>query len=200
MARAQNLLEADLFRSYWDDGLLDLLCGLALLVLGVGWSATGLGPLAVLQAPLWLALWAPLRKRIVEPHAGFVRFSLARRQRSARDLRWTLALGVGALALGAVAAFLLRSREEGPVLQLLAPGLPAALVALGAGIAGLLTGARRFQAYGLALLAGAVATIAVAGGPAPPLAAGGLVVTASGAVLLARFVRDSREHEEPTPS
>jgi hypothetical protein len=198
MARARNLVDTDLFRSYWDDGLLDLLCGLALLVMGIGWASTRLGSLAVLQAPLWIVLWAPLRKRIVEPRAGFVRFSPARREHSARDLRWTLALGVGAVALVAATVFLLRSRKPEPVLQLLAPGLPAALVALGAGIGGLLTGARRFHAYGLALLAGGLATVALAGGPAPPLAAGGLLVSASGAILLTRFVRASREHEERT--
>ncbi len=195
MATARTLTETDLFRSYWDDGLLDVLSGLALLVTGLGWESE-LGALAVIQAPLWIVLWGPLRRRIVEPRAGFVEFSLARRKRSARGLWWTVALGVGALVLVILAALFIREHGAPAASRLLSPGLPAVLVALAAGLASLLTGARRFRAYGLVLLAGAAATVLLARGPALPLVVGGLVVAVSGALLLGRFVRDSREYEE----
>jgi len=195
MAQVETFTETELFRSYWDDGLVDLLSGLALLVTGLGWE-TELGALAVIQAPLWIVLWGPLRRRVVEPRAGFVRFSLARQERNVRGLGWTLALGVGFLALAGLALVVVRGQGAGAALQLLVPGLPALLVAVAAGLAGLLTGARRFLAYGLALLAGALVTVLLGGGPALPLAAVGLVMVASGGTLLARFVQASRDYEE----
>jgi len=195
MASAQTLTETDLFRSYWDDGLLDLLGGLALLVTGIGWE-TAMGALATIQAPLWIVLWGPLRRKIVEPRAGFVRFSLARQTSTSRELSWTLALGVGALAL--VAAVALLPRGEGVRLAIghLVAGLPAVLVALAAAFAGILTGARRFYGYGLALLAAAVVTVLFGLGPALPLVLGGLVAVACGAVLLRQFVLGSLEYKE----
>lgn len=195
MTTAQNLVEANLYRSYWDDGLLDLLFGIGLLMAGLGWESR-LGALAVLQAPLWIVFWGPLRRRIVEPHAGFVRFSLSRQERTSRGLRWTLALGMGVLVLSLVAVLVLREQEALPALRRLSPGIPAFLVALGAALAGILTGARRFQAYGLVLLAGAAVTAWLDRGPALPLIVAALVAVISGAVLLGRFVRASREYRE----
>jgi hypothetical protein len=187
--------EPDLFRSYWDDGLLDLLSGLALLVTGIGWAGE-LGALAIVQAPCWIVLWRPLRRRIVEPRAGFVTFSAARRSRAAGMLRATAVLGLGALVLAALAAAVTRQRGATAGLAFLAPGLPAALVGVAAFAVALMTGARRFHAYGLLLLAGALATAVVAGGPALPLAAAGLVTAGSGALLLTRFLRKSRSFVE----
>lgn len=189
------LTETDLFRSYWDDGLLDILCGLAVLVTGLGWTG-GLGPLAVVQAPLWIVLWPPLRHRIVEPRAGFVRFSLSRRQRTSRRLWQTAGLGLVALALTAAAIVVVPTRGPEPMLRSLSAGLPAVLVAVPASLAALLTGARRFLAYALVLVAGAVVTVVVEAGPAPPLTAAGLVAVGAGAGLLARFLRASREYLE----
>lgn len=195
MAHVQTFTETHLFRSYWDDGLVDLLAGLALLVTGLGWE-TELGALAVIQAPLWIALWGPLRRRLVEPRAGSVTFSRSRRERNARGLGWTLALGVGFLALAVLTLVVVRGQGAGAALPLLVPGLPALLVAVAAGLAGLLTGARRFQGYGLALLAAAAVTVLLRGGPALPLAAVGLVMVASGGILLVRFLQASRDYEE----
>lgn len=195
MANAQVLTETDLFRSYWDDGLLDLLCGLGLLTTGLGWIG-GLDAFAVLLVPLWITLWSPLRRKIVEPRAGYVRFSLSRQESTARDLRWTLALGVGVFALLVIGAWGLQERQPQPLLQLLAPGIPALLLALGAGLTGMLTGARRFQAYGLALVAAALAICFVIREPALPLIVVGGIVTVSGANLLVRFVRAGDRYRE----
>jgi len=195
MASAQTLTETDLFRAYWDDGLLDLLGGLALLVAGIGWETT-LGPLATVQAPLWIALWIPLHRKIVEPRAGFVRFSLARRQSTTHRLAWTLALGVGVFVLVAAVALLARGETVQPSARHLVAALPAALVALAAGIAAVLTGARRFLAYAVTLLAAGAATVLLGLGPALPLALGGLVATVSGGVLLRRFIRAGDAFEE----
>jgi len=194
MASAETLTEPDLFRSYWDDGLLDLLFGLALLLTGIGWD-TALGPLAVVQVPFWFVLWSPLRRRFVEPRVGFVRFSVARRTRNARGLWSTFALGVGTLALTILVAVTVRGAGAGNELARLIPGLPAVLVAVGAILAGVLTRARRFHAYGLTLIAGAAVSVSLGLGPAPPLVLGGLVAACVGATLLTRFVRASNLYE-----
>jgi hypothetical protein len=194
MTPAHNLSEADLFRAWWDDGLLDLLCGMALLVTGLGWESR-LGALAVVQAPLWIVLWAPLRRRLVEPRAGFVRFSLARRRRKTRSLWWSLLLGVALLAVFAALAVLARQRGAGPSLAQAVDGLPALLVAVAAVLAGLLTGARRFQTYALLLVAAAFLTVYFAAGPALPLVGVGAVAVGCGAVLLAWFLHSNRDFE-----
>lgn len=195
MASTRTLTEPDLFRAYWDDGLLDLLSGLALLLTGLGWG-TELGPLATIQAPLWIVLWAPLRRRIVEPRAGFVRFSLARQKSTGHGLSWTLAAGVGTFVLMTVVALLAREETARLAIGHLVAGLPAVLVAIAAAIAAALTGARRFYGYGLTLLAGAAATVLLERGPAPPLVVGALVAIVSGAVLLRRFVRAASADEK----
>ena len=194
MTRARRLPDAGLFRAYWDDGLLDVLCGLGVLVIGIGWTVN-LSWLGVVQVPLWILLWAPLRRGIVEPKAGFVEFSLARRSRTARRLWRALALGVAVLILTALMLLTVSmERDAGFALRHLVAGFPAVLVAIGASLAGVLTGARRFHAYGLALLAGAAATIELSWGPAVPLLAVGAVVVVVGACLLARFLRASRAY------
>jgi hypothetical protein len=103
---------------------------------------------------------------------------------------------VGTLALLVAALFFPWEQRAVPVLQRLAPALPAVLVALAAGLASVLTGARRFQAYGLVLIAAAAVTVLLDRGPALPLVVGGVVVVASGVILLTRFVRASRRYQE----
>lgn len=195
MTNTQTLTERDLFRSFWDDGLLDLLCGAALLLSGLGWQSE-IGALAVVQAPLWIVLWGPLRHRLVEPRAGYVRFTQARQQRTALGLRWALTLGLGLFALVAVAALVVHQRSALPSLHQWVDALPAVLVAGAAALAALLTGAARFYAYGLGLLAAGVVTVLFALGPAFPLVVVALAVLAAGAALLGRFLRASRNHEE----
>jgi len=189
------LTERDLFRSFWDEGSLDLLAGMALLLTGAGWPSE-IGALAVIQAPLWIVLWRPLRRLVVEPRAGFVRFSLARRKKTTRGLAETLALGVGLFAVVLLAVLVVRERSALPSLALAVDGLPAVLVALLATLAGFLTGARRFHAYALGLVVGAAVTVVFALGPAVPLVVVALVVIATGAILLGRFLRDARAFRE----
>lgn len=191
MSPSKTWSESILFQSFWDDGLLDLMAGLALLLAGLGWQ-TDLGALAVLQAPLWVALWLPLRRALVDPRAGYVGFSLQRRRSNARGLAVALLLGLACLALTVFGLAWLPGHQPAPGRWTPAAGLPALIVAAGAAVAALLTGANRFYLYGLLIIALAVITVALAGEPGWPLAGGGGVMTACGAWLVFRFVRDSR--------
>jgi hypothetical protein len=188
----QTFTEADLFHTFWDDGLLDLLAGAALLVTGVGW-AIGIGPLAVLQAPLWGVVWPPLHRRLVEPRAGFVEFSRSRQERTRRGLWQALGDGVRALAVVGLLFLLVREGAGSASLPELVAGLPAMLVAVAACVAGVLTSARRFYGYAVVLVVGAAATVVLHLGPAMPLVVAGGVVALTGLSLLIRFVRGSRE-------
>jgi len=198
MLDAPNRLEAELFKTWWDDGLLDLFFGLGLLTIGIGWWFDQAVLAAVAPALLWI--WVmPLRKAVVEPRAGYVEFSRARQQHAHRNLRITLLLGLGTFLLGVGLFFYVQS--QGPsggmdagqfkVLQKIIPALPAALLAIGAFIGAQFTGAQRFVVYGMVLLVAAGLTLVYDLGPAVPMLVGGTVITLSGMVLLIRFLRAS---------
>lgn len=192
MREKANPVEAALFHSYWDDGVLDILGGVGLLGVGVAWSFGQPAVGAVVPAAL-VPLWIPLRRKIVEPRAGFVEFSRSRKRRVARGLNGTLILGVVALA-GALAAYFSAPTGQGSAMDSLVAGLPAALLALLAMLTGLLTGAQRFALYGIALAFAAVATILMDGGPAVPMLAVGALVLCAGVALLVRFLADSADY------
>lgn len=191
MAHGERFTEEGLYRHSWDDGLLDVLSGLWLLLTGIGWLA-GFGGLAGLHAPFWLVLWRPLHRGIVEPRAGFVRFSRSRRHRTRQQLWLTLVVGVSILAL------VLAVRDAGArgALASMSPGLPALLVALAAILTGILTGAGRFHLYAAGLIGAASCTIVLRLEPAPALIAGGVLVLTTGIWLVARFISASRLDRE----
>jgi len=186
---------ARLFRAWWGDGLVDLLGGVAVAIAGIGWSR-GLGTLALVQAPLWIVFWMLLRRAIVEPRAGFLRFSQARRERDDKRLGMALVLGAGLFALMLLGGLGLTriARESGA--GSLVDGLPAVIVAIMSAVTAVLTGARRFFVYSTVLLAGAATSVLAGWGPALPLTLGGSASALAGAVLLARFLVASRRFKE----
>ena len=85
MTGAQTRLEDNLFRSYWDDGILDLVCGIALIFVCVTWFFGAAYLIGGSLVPL-VYLWFALRRWIVEPRAGFVEFSRRRKSGNLRGL------------------------------------------------------------------------------------------------------------------
>ena len=190
-----NRLENQLFRTYWDDGLLDLVCGVALLSIGIGWWFQQVALAAVAPALIWL-LWAPLRRKLIEPRAGFVEFSHARQQHARRSLRLALLLGIGAFLLGIGAFVYVQYQGMNSDYIRIIPAVPAALLAGGAFIGAQFTRARRFMIYGLVMLLAAGVTAVYDLGPAVPMLIGGIVVTLSGLSLMIRFLQASARFEE----
>lgn len=186
-------LEEQLFRRYWDDGLLDLLAGAGVLMAGVAWLA-GVVAVGGALAVLPIVLWRPLRARLVEPRLGQVEF---RAKRIARQQRHSLALlGAGVLAFALVLAVALtRTRGGGGIGAPLVAGLPALLVALPAFAVGASLGVRRLHFYGLTLLAGGGLVIVLDADPGWALVGGGCVAVIVGAILLRRLLRIAVEVE-----
>jgi hypothetical protein len=197
MSEASPQIETRLFKAFWDDGLLDIFCGVALLAVGIGWGLHQV-LLASVVPPILVPLWGPFRRKLVEPRAGYVEFSQARKEKTRTGLKVTFALCVGAFLLGVGMFLYLRvaSIEEGYWVAGFIPGLPAMLLGVGALIAVQLTGARRFVVYALLMVSFGAATIALQFGPAMPMLASGMALTLSGAVLMVRFLRASAEFEE----
>jgi len=182
----QSLEEAAYTESY-SDGLVDVFIGLSVVWIGVAWqwidSLAGLA--GVFPAVLGPAL-APLRRRIVEARAGFVSWSLPRRQWERRQLWALFSLGVAALLVGI--GVYVSVADEFDFGSLVA-GLPAILLAIPALLLGFASGMRRLLGYGVVLFLAGAATVVADADPGIPLLVGGAVILASGISLFSRFVR-----------
>lgn len=183
--------ETRLFQAYWGDGTLDLVGGAAVVLIGLTFVFEQLFLIGVV-VPLGLVTWWGIRRQVVEPRAGYVALAHSRRDRSERELVGTIAVGLGALAMVAFGSVRLGRGVPGEVVA----GLPALLLAVGAGMAGGLTRAWRFGVYALVFLAATVATVVLGIDPGWPVVVAGLVLWAAGAVLFGRFLAGSRRFEE----
>lgn len=186
MHNSIETMERKAFRSFWGDGLLDLMLGLVLLVFGLAWwqDVAVLG--AVFPAAC-VSMWRPLRRRLVEPRMGFVEFS-GDRELKTRSFRFGLA---GFFAGTAVLGMLIIALWKNAVLPQPAEwiaGFPLVLLALPAAGFALFTGCRRFYFYALLLLAAALELVIQGLEPHAGLLASGVVITLSGLFVLARFI------------
>jgi len=187
-----NSIESRLLTSFWDDGLLDILVGIGLLATGLAWAA-GSVALAPVCAPILIVLWRPLRERIVEPRAGYVRFTVSRRRETRLNLLAVVAVGLGTLAVVMILPFLTATGLIALPDGRWASAIPAGIVAFGLAMAAALTGATRFYWYAAGLVGLAQVFSTLMDRPEAPLIAGGTYVLLSGMVRLAKFIRQSAD-------
>jgi len=188
-----DALESRLFRSYWDDGLLDLTAGVGVMATAGFWRADLIALGAAVPAIL-AALWTPLRRALVEPRSGLVEFSEARDGRLRRLHVGTTALGVSMLlAFAGIDVFV--ERPE-PLLSSLAPAVPALLLGLMAVVTGWGLGLPRFLGYAAVLSFAGLAVAVAEAAPEMAMFAGGAALLAGGAWRLGRFLRLPIEHGE----
>jgi hypothetical protein len=180
-------LERRLFQQHWDDGLLDVFSGVGAIGLGVCWVLDLVAFGAVVPA-LLAPFWAPLRRKLVEPRAGLVEFSDERVARSQRWLAGSALVGIAVLAATAAVGLWIAPDAAG-VLPMIAPALPALLVGLLAAIASLMLGLPRFLVYAACFGAAGLGVAVTNGRPEAAIIGGGLLVLASGAWRIARFLR-----------
>jgi hypothetical protein len=196
MTASTGSLESRLFSSYWDDGLLDILAGAALLGISACWLmdlvAVGAAVPAIV-APLWIAL----RRRVVEPRVGMVEFSETRHKRTRRLFVGTAALGVALLVLF-TGVHLLKGSSGQWLLVNAAPAIPAVLLALLSALAGWGLGIPRFLGYSTALCIAGLAVSAADARPEVAMMSGSFLMLGVGAWRLLRFLRLPIEPEDTT--
>ena len=179
-------LERKAFRSYWNDGLIDLMLGLVVLVVGLSWWQDVPVFGAIFPAAC-VSMWRPLRARIVAPRMGYVEFS-GERELQGRTFRHGLLAFFAGTALFGAMIFVLWNREALPAPREWIAGFPLLLLAIPAALFGLFTDCRRFLAYAAALLGGGVVVALLDRDPHVAMIAVGALITLAGAALLARFV------------
>lgn len=180
-------LEQNLYRHYWDDGLLDLFAGVGVLGIGLFWIFDVVVGGAILPA-LLVPLWGPFREKITEPRMGLVEFSGRREQRTKKFLVNVFLAGTGTFLLAVLLYFYARTNGL-PANVTLVAGLPACLLSVLAMFGAVLTGAHRFFIYGAwMIIAGIIGALAGAS-PGVPMVLGGAAITFCAVVLLTRFVR-----------
>lgn len=184
--------ETRLFHGYWEDGALDFVGGTAVVLIGLTYVFEQLFLVGAIL-PLGLVAWWGIRRLVVEPRAGYVRFSRRRRERSERELVGTIGIGAGLLALVVFGAL---HRAGGGGAADLVVGLPAVLLALGSALVGGLTRTWRFGVYAALSVIAAAVTVVLGMDPGWPIVVVGLVTSASGAALLGRFTAASRRYEQ----
>ncbi len=195
MPDAQTRLEDILFRSYWDDGILDLLCGIALIFFGFIFFFGVAYLIGGSLVPL-VYLYFVLRRWIVEPRAGFVEFSRRRKRRNLGRLAIAYFI-LTALFVGAVYWLThLWKVDEGQTTDLFISGVPGILSAALAVAIALLTGARRFHIYAAILIVSGTITGFALWSPAIPFLCSGAVLLTGSGLLLRRFVRDADAFQE----
>jgi hypothetical protein len=173
-------LEAHTYRAVVDDGVWDLVLGVWLLLIGLG-VATGFGLPAGLLGALAIPTGATLRRTVTAPRVGYVRFNAAR---ATRLRRGPIVLSGASMTL--LLALLASSRVTPAVPDLVRAGI---VLALPIALAAYLFDISRLYAYAL-VVALAVAVVLGAGVRWEwTLLLAGAIVTASGTVVLTRFLR-----------
>ena len=184
-------MEAQAYRSTFDDGLLDIFIALSLVGIGLLWL-TDLAGLGGIVPVLLIPFWPLLRRRITEPRIGQVTWAPRRQATERKGLFTLLLLGVLLLGAGITVFFYVRgSGGLDAVLRTWVPGLPAALVALGLGLGGLLFGLRRLGGYAGVLLVAAAITVFFRLDPVHGLALAGGAVLILGCRVLWQFLRSN---------
>lgn len=186
-------LEKRVFRSHWEDGLLDLFAALGVLVVGLSWTFDF--PVGAALAPaLLIPLWRPLRERLIEPRLGRVEFTDDREHRTRAMLRAGLYAGVGVLALG-ILAYLGRDRIGTLEAANLVAGLPAVLLAVMAVLASIMIASPRFVLYAGVLVLAGVAGALQGLEPGRILLEAGAFILCVAVFLLIRFFRANPAEE-----
>ena len=184
-------LESEAYRESFSDGLVDLFVGFGLVLIGALWlwfpEVAGLAG-ALAAAVAWALV--PIRRRIVEPRVGHVKWAAPRLKWERRQYWRLFGLGSVALLLGVgLVLTIVRGDAATSGDPNVVAALPAFLFAIGAFVLAAASGITRLWGYGTVLVIAAAVTIVVGAGPGGSLLVAGAVTGAAGVVLLSRFLR-----------
>ncbi len=192
-------LEERAYKQTWEDGILDLIIGIGLVLLGVLFRTDLAGLAGMFVAVLLMPFWAAAKKLITIPRLGYVEFS---EERKARERGWTrhlLILGVMTFVL-AVGLYVATTRGGmGDSFGEIRLGylLFGGLIALGLGVAGFMAGLPRLAAYAAVVLAATGVGYLTGLELEDYLLAAGVVILACGVVVFTRFLKRHPRREAP---
>lgn len=193
MYAAKSSVETKIVRLFWNDGLLDLLSGAAILMIGIAWLAD-LPAMGAVAPAILVPLWKPLRQRFTEPYMGMVEFSQSHQTRNRSFLATSIAIGVILLLAGITLYFLANRPTDSIEMKRVVQGVPAVAIGLMAIMTASITSLSRFHVYGgFLVLLGCVAAI-LQTGPAWPMVVGGALVAITGLFVFAQFQKRMRTH------
>jgi len=188
MATKQTLapLERKVFRSYWQDGMIDILAGISSILIGLGWLVD-LFPITLGVPVLAITAWIGIRRKVTEPRLGHVSFSSKRR----RDMihGWIAVLSLGLVVGGNLVTRIWIGGSHSSASQWFAPAIPAMIVAAMSLSCAAALGLWRFVFYGVIFAASGLAIAEVRAEPWWGLVVGGVMVACCGGILLLRFLR-----------
>ena len=188
-------VERKAYMSYHQDGLLDIVIGVYALSFGLGivaektldfsFAAIMPGILIAIVLPIWIEA----KRKITMPRIGFVKFGA-----KGSNKLFAVFLGLAVAGLGVFFVFTLASFQNG-TMDWIETLFQYGLIVIGLGAAGIASlfaytmGLKRLHGYGLLTLALLVSGYFLSVPFEYLLLTIGIVIIASGAVLLARFMR-----------
>lgn len=184
-----ELLERRVYKSSWDDGLLDICIGVGLLITGIFW-VTGQSEYGAFAAPVMIPIWLAARKRFSEPRMGAVTFSAKRTHKEKTLSLGLFLIGVLMLAGGVTLYFLVvRNASPGVLGQFnIVAGLPAALLSVPAIIVAFALRLPRFLFYAVLLLLSAFLVIVLDAHPGWAFMPSAILFVCIGTGLLLQFM------------
>ena len=188
MFSSKSQVERGIVRSFWDDGLLDILAGIVVLLIGIAWKFD-LVPLGAIAAAVTIPLWKPLRSRITEPRLGHVEFSDTQTNRFRSYLIWCFLIGCLTLVLGISVYFYVVKAEGALPPQIWVAAIPAWAFAFLALVTSFVILVRRFMGYAAVFLVLGVLVIVFEQRPEFAMLIGGVFVTIIGVLRMFAFLR-----------
>jgi len=182
-------VEEKVYRSYWQDGLIDVFAGSGVVLIGISWLLD-LVPIGAAVPAIMVPLWPLIRRKVVVPRAGQVTFSDDREHRMSTAVRGMAILGVVLFAfLAGVALFRpeLGARFDA-ALDGASPAIPALLLGFLMAMGGLLLGQLRGFVYAIVFAVAGIVGALLIMEPGWTILASGAVVLFTGVPLLARFI------------
>lgn len=182
-------LEQEAFSNAYSDGIFDLFVGISLIWIGVAWLwLPDLAGLAGILPAVFIVPMIEIRKRLVEPKIGYVKWSDARESQERRTLTQMLGFGVLVLAVG-VGVFFITTQTDADtdVLANVVPALPAWLLGIGAGLFGFVSGVGRAFWYAAILSVAGGVTIWLDQGPGVGLFVSGILITLIAVTMVVSF-------------
>ena len=188
MFASKSHVERGIVRSFWDDGLLDVLSGIVVLLIGVAWRFD-LVPLGALAPAVAIPFWQPLRAWITEPRLGHVEFSDPQNARNRSFLVWSIVMGCMMLILATSLFFYVVRTERALPLQDWVVAIPSWAFAVLAFLTSLVILVRRFIGYAGVFAVLGVVAVAFQRRPDFAILIGGVFVTVAGILRVLTFVR-----------